>query len=63
MIDKKLLVILRCPVSGGELKLSNDNKELICYTSELAYPIRNDIPIMLETEARRLTSDEKLNRE
>ncbi len=60
MIDKKLLGILVCPVSKGPLEYDKEHNELICRLSGLAYPIRDDIPIMLETEARQLTADEKL---
>lgn len=59
MIDKKLLSILVCPVSKAELEYRPDQQELICWTSGLAYPIRDDIPVMLESEARHLTSEEK----
>ena len=58
MIDKKLLSILVCPVSKGALDYDRDNKELVCWASGLAYPIRDDIPVMLENEARRLTAEE-----
>ena len=52
MIDKKLLEILVCPVSKGPLIYDKDNNELVCKASNLAYPIRDGIPIMLEQEAR-----------
>ncbi|BFM06206.1 Trm112 family protein [Halioxenophilus aromaticivorans] len=59
MIDKKLLSILVCPVSKGPLDYNAEAQELICWQSGLAYPIRDDIPVMLETEARRLSDEEK----
>ena len=59
MIDKKLLNILVCPVSKGELSYDEAKQELICQTSGLAYPIRDDIPVMLESEARQLTEAER----
>jgi len=62
MLDKNLLSILRCPVTKANVELSKDKKELIGYASGLAFPIRNDIPVMLETEARVLSADEKLDR-
>ncbi len=58
-IDQKLLSILVCPVSKAPLVLSDDGKELVCRASGLAYPIRDDIPIMLEEEARELTPEER----
>ncbi len=60
MIDKKLLSILVCPVSKAPVEYDEDKQELICKASGLAYPVRDGIPVMLETEARQLTADEKL---
>lgn len=60
MIDKKLLSILVCPVSKAPLEYDKENDELICRASGLAYPIRDGIPVMLESEARQLSVDEKL---
>lgn len=62
MIDEKLLSILVCPVSKAPLEYVKESQELVCYASGLAYPIRDDIPVMLESEARQLTTDEKLDR-
>ncbi len=60
MIDKKLLSILVCPVTKVPVKYDAEKEELVCKESGLAYPIRDGIPVMLESEARLLTSDEKL---
>lgn len=57
-MDRKLLEILACPVCKGKLTFSPEQHELICRFDKLAYPIREDIPVMLADEARRLTSDE-----
>ncbi len=62
MIDKKLLSILVCPVSKGALEYVPEQQELICWTSGLAYPIRDGIPVMLENEARKLSLEEKEKR-
>lgn len=59
-MDKKLLSILVCPVSKAPLEYDSDKQELVCRASGLAYPIRDGIPVMLETEARQLNVDEKL---
>lgn len=59
-MDKKLFEILVCPICKGELIYKREDKELICKFDKLAYPIRNNIPVMLETEARRVTMDEKI---
>lgn len=59
MIDKKLLSILVCPVSKGPLEYLPEQEELICWSSGLAYPIRDGIPVMLENEARKISLEEK----
>ena len=56
-MDKKLLEILVCPICKGKLLLKQN--ELICKFDRLAYPIRDDIPVMLENEARVLSLEEK----
>jgi len=53
-VDRKLLEILVCPVTKGPLKYDADAQELISEQANLAYPIRDGIPIMLEFEAREL---------
>ncbi len=57
-MDKKLLDILVCPICKAALKYDRNRQELICHFNKLAYPIRSGIPVMLENEARRLTSEE-----
>ena len=59
MMDKKLLDILVCPVSKASLHYHRETDELFCSASGLAYPIRDGIPVMLETEARKLTDEER----
>ena len=54
--DPKLLEILVCPVS--KKALVQKESELVCYESEVAYPIRDGITIMLPEEARKLKKDE-----
>ena len=60
MLDKKLLTILACPLCKGPLQYVPEQAEVICRADALAFPIREDIPVMLEGEARRLTLDESL---
>lgn len=55
MIDKELLKMLVCPQSKASLKLVGE--ELICEKSQLAYPILDGIPILLEEEARKINSE------
>lgn len=57
-MDKKLLDILVCPICKGSLVYKKDQNELICKFDRLAYPIRDNIPIMLETDAREMTTEE-----
>lgn len=61
-MDKKLLAILACPLCKGNLHYDQDKQELICYGDALAFPIRDDIPVMLESEARTLSVEEKEKR-
>lgn len=58
MIDKKLLDILACPICKSPLRYAKDQQELICRADRLAFPIKDDIPVMLEDEARTLTLEE-----
>lgn len=57
-MDKKLLNILVCPVCKGKLIYVKAAKELICRFDKLAYPIKDDIPVMLADEARQVSLDE-----
>lgn len=57
-MDKKLLDILVCPVTKGPLIYDKDKQELISKSARLAYPIKDDIPVMLEEEARILSEEE-----
>ncbi|ADE13709.1 protein of unknown function DUF343 [Nitrosococcus halophilus Nc 4] len=59
-MDKKLLEILACPVCKSSLVYQKANQELICKACRLAYPIRDDIPVMLEEEARQLDPEEEV---
>ena len=59
-MDKKLLDILVCPICKSPLVYKREANELICKPDRLAYPIRDDIPVMLEEEARRLAADEEI---
>ncbi len=59
-MDKKLLDILACPVCKGPLIYDQARQELICKADRLAYPVRDDIPVMLEEEARQIPADEEL---
>jgi len=57
-MDARLLEILVCPVCKGPLDNRKTQQELVCKPCRLAYPVRDDIPIMLEDEARQLTAED-----
>ncbi|WP_039056348.1 Trm112 family protein [Enterobacter sp. Bisph1] len=57
-MDHRLLEIIACPVCNGKLNYTQDKQELICKIDRLAYPVREGIPVLLETEARSLTAEE-----
>ncbi len=54
MISKDLLEILVCPKCKGEIHLNENNDGLICEQCRLLYEIRDDIPIMIIEEAKKL---------
>ena len=58
-MDPKLLEILVCPLCKGPLVWKKDALELICKGDRLAFPVKNDIPVMLEEEARSLGPEEE----
>ena len=51
----ELLKILICPKTGSKLSFDKEKNELISKKGKLAYPIRDNIPILLENEARKLS--------
>ena len=57
-MEAKLLDILVCPVTKGALIYDKTKQELISVQAGLAYPIKDDIPVMLEEEARALSPEE-----
>jgi uncharacterized protein len=59
MADAKLLEILVCPLTKTVLAYDRGKQELISKAAGLAYPIRNGVPIMLPSEARELSEEER----
>ncbi len=57
-MDKLLLDILACPLCKSPLIYKKEQQELICKADRLAFPIRDDIPVMLEEEARAVSLEE-----
>ena len=56
-MDPRLLDVLVCPLCKGPLVLDKTAQELICRGDKLAYPIRDDIPVMWADQARNVTDD------
>lgn len=56
-MESRLLEILVCPLCKSPLRHDRQHKELICRADRLAFPIRDGVPIMLESEARELAAD------
>jgi len=56
-LDARLLEILVCPLCKGPLEHRRSEAELVCRPCKLAYPIRDDIPVMLQDEARPLDAE------
>lgn len=59
-MDPRLLDILVCPLCKGPLLYRKAEGEFICKADRLAFPIRDDIPVMLEDEARKLDPAEDI---
>jgi uncharacterized protein len=60
VMDTRLLEILACPVCKGPVLFRRDQQVLVCRIDRLAYPVRDDVPVMLEEEARQLAADDPL---
>jgi len=56
--DKQLLEILACPACKGKLSYQAGQSELICRFDRLAYPVKDNIPVLLESEARHMSAEE-----
>ena len=54
--DERLLEVLVCPRCRGALRYDIEGPRLVCANCKLAYPIRDQIPVMLETEAEGVAS-------
>jgi hypothetical protein len=57
-MDIKLLELLVCPVTKGPLEYDREKQELTSHSARLAYPVRDGLPVMLESEARTLSDKE-----
>ena len=59
MIDAKLLDILVCPICKGKLIYRKEISDLVCKLDRLSFPIKDGIPMMIESEAREISSEER----
>ena len=57
-MDTRLLELLVCPVTKGPLEFDRDKQELSSRSARLPYPVRDGIPVLLESQARTLTDEE-----
>ncbi|MGI9143455.1 MAG: Trm112 family protein [Fluviibacter sp.] len=57
-MDPRLLEILVCPACKGKLAFDKTAQELVCEPCQLAYPVRDGIPIMMQDEARNLNGQQ-----
>jgi uncharacterized protein YbaR (Trm112 family) len=57
MISRELLEILACPKCKGPVELTEKRDGLVCKSCRLIYEIRDDIPVMLIDEAKKIEED------
>lgn len=57
-MDTKLIELLVCPITKGPLEFNLERTELLSRSARLAYPVRDGIPVLLESEARQLEEAE-----
>lgn len=53
-ISKEMLEIMACPECKGGLKLNEGGDGLICEACKLEFPVKDDIPVMLTSEAKKI---------
>ncbi|MGA1846023.1 Trm112 family protein [Deferribacter abyssi] len=58
-INKELLDILACPKCKGDIRLSKDEKWIVCDNCKLLYEIKEDIPVMLIDEAKEVVNTDE----
>lgn len=56
-LDEKLLELIVCPACHADLAVDTATEELVCTGCGLAYPVRDDIPVLLIDEARQTNDD------
>ncbi len=60
MLDPRLLEILACPLCKSPLRYAREADVLVCRADRLAFPVVDGVPVMLDGEARALSSDDPL---
>ena len=56
-MDRKQIQMMVCPECNGKLEYDKNNKELICDSCKIAFPVKDGIPVMLIDESRKLDKD------
>ena len=56
-LNKDLIRLLVCPVTGGKLYYDQKNNLVISESAKLSFPVRQGIPILVRSEARPLIND------
>jgi uncharacterized protein YbaR (Trm112 family) len=56
-VDVRMLELLACPLTKGPLSWDAERSELVSRAARLAYPVRDGIPVMLPSEARRIEEE------
>ncbi len=55
---KRLLSLLACPKCKHKLEYQASTKEVLCQHDELAFPVRNGVPVLLEMDARKIKNND-----
>ncbi|CAB0150254.1 hypothetical protein PSI9734_00809 [Pseudidiomarina piscicola] len=54
-LDERTLALLACPLCKGRLVWLATSQELVCRGDRLAFPVQNEIPMLLLSAARTLS--------
>ena len=60
-MNPNLLSILVCPVCKAELHWKAEDNELICKNDQLAFKVKDGIPVLIEAQARQISAEEVLS--
>ena len=59
-MNKRLMSLLVCPKCKGKLVYQSATSELLCQYDQLAYPVKNGVPVLLEMDAKKIESPDNL---